>query len=200
MSAVETVTEAGEDQMTVSQPEGTGKAGPLRRIGLAAGRVPPAARIAIVALLVVLIAGSGVAAGLWANQASNAKATQAEETAAAAAAKAELPQILSYNYKTLNADLARAAADTTGQFSGQFGVLASQMIGPEATKQQVVTKAVVPVAAPVSSTGNQVTVLVYLDQSTTSKSQPKAQIVPSQVRVTMEKVKGKWLVAVFNAL
>lgn len=172
----------------------------LRRVALRAGRVPAGWRAATVAVLVVLVAGSGVAAGLLDTRTSNAAATGQEREEAAAAAKTEIPQILSYNYKTLSADLARASADTTGTFSGQFGVLASQYIGPNAVKQQTVTKATVPVAAAVASSGDQVTVLVFLDQSTTSKSQPKPRTSAGQLRVTMQKVKGRWLVEDFKAL
>jgi Mce-associated membrane protein len=184
----ETVTETGDQ---VSLP---------RRIARRAGRIPAGWRITTVIVLTLLVAGSGVAAGILDTQTSNNSSTQQERDAAVAAAKTEIPQILSYNYKTLSADLARASADTTGQFSGQFGVLASQLIGPNATKQQTVTKAAVPVAAAVDSSGNEVTVLVFVDQSTTSKAQPKAQTNASQLRVTMQKVNGRWLVEQFSAL
>jgi Mce-associated membrane protein len=206
---------AGSDEVTAGSDEVTGaaevtgvdevtagadKVSLPRRIALRAGRIPVAWRITIVVVLTLLVAASGVAAGILDTQTSNDTATQQERDAAATAAKSEIPQILSYNYKTLSADLARASADTTGQFSGQFGVLASQLIGPNAAKQQTVTTATVPVAAAVDSSGDQVTVLVFVDQSTTSKQQPKAQKNASQLRVTMQKVKGRWLVEQFSAL
>lgn len=212
MSGTETVSEAGEDQMTderaadaevdadVDAGAGAGKVSLPRRIARRAGRVPGRWRVAIVTVLGLLVAGSGVAAGLLDTQTSNDAATQQNRDAAVAAAKTEVAQILSYNYKTLNADIARASADTTGQFSGQFGVLASQLIGPNAVKQQTVTKAVVPVAAAVDSSGDEVTVLMFVDQSTTSKQQPKAQTNASQLRVTMQRVNGRWLVEQFTAL
>lgn len=192
--------EAGEDKVTAGHPAGAEKVSLPRRVALRAGRVPAGARIAIVAVLAVLVAGSGVASGLLATKASDDKASQQERDAATAAAKTEIQQILTYNYKTLSTDLARASADTTGQFSGEFSVMAGQMIGPQAKQQQTVTKAVVPVAAPVDSSGNQVTVLVFVDQSTTNKQQAKPQVNGSQLRVTMQKVNGRWLVAQFTAM
>jgi Mce-associated membrane protein len=196
MSTREAVKEADEETVT----ETGDKVSLPRRIARRAGRIPAGWRIATVIVLTLLVAGSGVAAGILDTQRSNNTSTQQERDAAVAAAKTEIPQVLSYNYKTLSADLARASADTTGQFSGQFGVLASQLIGPNATKQQTVTKAAVPVAAAVDSSGNEVTVLVFVDQSTTSKAQPKAQTNASQLRVTMQKVNGRWLVEQFSAL
>jgi Mce-associated membrane protein len=190
----------GADEVTGADVDGAGEVSLPRRIALRAGRVPPGWRVTTAAVLALLVAGSGVAAYLLDTQTSDKTATQQERDAAVAAAKTEIPQILSYNYKTLNADLARASADTTGQFSGQFGVLASQLIGPNATKQQTVTKAAVATAAAVDSSGDEVTVLVFLDQSTTSKAQPKAQVSSGQLRVTMQKVNGRWLVEQFQAL
>lgn len=200
MSSPEIVKEAGEDTVTEERPAGQGKVSLPRRIARRAGRIPAVWRVTTVAVLTVLVAGSGVAAGILDTHAADQTATQRERDAAVAAAVTEIPQILSYNYKTLSADLARASADTTGQFSGQFGVLASQLIGPNAVKQKTVTKAVVPVAAALDSSGDQVTVLVFVDQSTTSKQQPKAQKNGSQLRVTMQKVHGRWLVGQFTAL
>ena len=187
---------AGVDEVAA----GAGRASLPRQIARRAGRISATWRITIVVVLTLLVAASGVAAGILDTQTSNDTATQQERDTASAAAKTEIPQILSYNYKTLSADLARASADTTGQFSGQFGVLASQLIGPNAAKQQTVTKATVPVAAAMDSSGDEVTVLVFVDQSTTSKQQPKAQKNASQLRVTMRKVNGRWLIEQFAAL
>lgn len=205
MSAVEeSVKEAGEDQVTTEQParkpkSGGSKGNPLGRIALAAGGLSPASRLLIVIVLVLLVIASGALAGWKAEQASSAKAAEADRTAAAAAAKTEIPQILTYSYKTLSRDLARGAADTTGQFKGEFNLEAQQIIEPQVPKQQVTTVAQAPVAAPVDSSGDQVTVLVFIHQTTTSKANPKGQASSSALRVTMQKVNGKWLVENYSA-
>lgn len=177
-----------------------GKASLSRRIALRAGRVPRGRRIAIVVVLAVLVAGSGAASGLLAAQAASDQAVQADRAAATAAAKTEIQQILTYSYKTIAADMARARSDSTGQFLGEYNVMAAQTIGPQVKQQQTVTRAVVPVAAAVNSSGDQVTVVVFLDQSTTNKQQPKAQVNGSQLLVTMQKVNGRWLVEQFNPM
>lgn len=210
MSAVEeSVKEAGEEQVTAEQPEKEAKArpakgrpakgNPLRRIALAAGRLSPVTRLLVVVFLSLLVIASGALAGWKATQAADAKATQADRDAAASAAKTEIPQILTYSYKSLSKDLARGAADTTGQFKGEFNLEVQQIIKPQVPKEQVATKARAPVAVPIDSSGNQVTVLVFVDQSTTSKSQPKARVSQNELRVTMQKVNGKWLVENYSA-
>ncbi|MCL2581355.1 MAG: hypothetical protein FWE35_02745 [Streptosporangiales bacterium] len=206
MSAVEgTVEEAGEEQVTAEQPEKgakesrPAKGNPLRRIALGAGRLSPVTRLLVVVVLALLVIASGVVAGWKASQEANAKAVQADRQAAAAAAKTEIPQILTYSYKSLSQDLAKGAADTTGQFKGQFSMEAQQIIEPQVPKEQIATRAQAPVAVPIDSSGNQVTVLVFLDQSTTSKAQPKAQVSQNELRVTMQKTGGKWLVEEYQA-
>ena len=79
-------------------------------------------------------------------------------------------------------------------------MLASELISPAATQQDTITKATVPDVSVISSTGNQVVVLVFVDQSTTDKTQKKAQANVSQIKATMEDVGGRWLVEQFQAL
>jgi Mce-associated membrane protein len=165
-----------------------------------AGRMRPRWRATSMAVLVMLVAGSAAAAASLAGRQRDDAAAQRAQTAAMAAATTEIGQILSYDYRDLNADLARAASDTTGEFNGQFGVLSGQLIGPAAAQEHVVTKATVPDASVISSTGGEVVVLLFVDQSTTNKTQKKAQQNVSQVRVTMENVGGRWLVEQFQAL
>ena len=170
------------------------------RASRGAGRLRLRWRVILMAVLVVLVAGSAAEAASLATQQSNHTAEQSAQNAAMAAATTDIEQILSYNYRDLSADLTKASSDTTGEFNGQFGVLASQLIGPTAAKEHTVTKATVPDASVISGSGNQVVVLLFVDQSTTNDKQKKAQENVSQVRVTMENVAGRWLVEEFQAL
>jgi Mce-associated membrane protein len=170
------------------------------RVSRGAGRVPLGWRIVSLVVLVLVVAGVGVWDGSLASKQGRVQDTQNAENAAMAAAKTDIEQILSYNYHSLSADLDQASKDTTGEFNSQFAVLASELISPAATQQDTITKATVPDVSVISSTGNQVVVLVFVDQSTTDKTQKKAQANVSQIKATMEDVGGRWLVAQFQAL
>ena len=172
---------------------------PRRAAGWAGG-LPPGRRIAAAAVLGVLAAGAAAAAVRLGAQAHDDAAVATARSTALAAARTEIRQILSYNYRTIGADLARARSDTTGEFRGEFGVLAGQLIGPAAAQQHTITWATVPGASVVSATADRVVVLLFIDQNTANKAQPQAQQVASQVRVTMQRVNGRWLVAQFQAL
>jgi Mce-associated membrane protein len=171
-----------------------------RRASRRAGGLALRWRVTSMAVLGVLVAGTAVTSGFLVVKVRHDQATQSAENAAMAAAATDIGQILSYDYRHISTDLARANSDTTGEFSGQFGVLAGQLIGPAAAQQHTVTKATVPIASVISSSGNEVVVLAFVDQSTTNKSQAKPQQNVSQVQVTMEDVGGRWLVERFQAL
>jgi Mce-associated membrane protein len=191
------------DEGPVSGPSGArdrGVRGLPARAAQGAGRIRPRWRIVSLAVLVLLVAGAGFWDASLASQQSQTQQTQNAENAAMAAATTDVGQILSYDYQHLTADLAQASRDTTGEFNSQFAVLATELISPAATQQHTITKATVPDVSVVSATGNQVVVLAFVDQSTTDKSQPKAQKNVSQVKVTMQNVGGRWLVEQFQAL
>jgi Mce-associated membrane protein len=171
-----------------------------RNAAAGAGRLSPRWRIASLAVLGVLAVGAVVSAVLLAVAAHHDDVASRASTAARQAATTEIQQILSYDYRSLGPDLARAKSDTTGQFTQQFEALAGQIIVPAATQQQTVTRVTVPNASVVSATANRVVVLLFIDQNTTNKARPQPQRVASQVRVTMQQARGHWLVAQFQAL
>lgn len=165
-----------------------------------AGRLPLRWRITSMAVVGILAVAAVVSAVLLAIKAHHDDVAARAGTAARQAATAEIQQILTYDYRTLNTDLARAGNDTTGEFHQQFGTLSGQIIAPAAAQQQTVTRATVPNASVVSATSSQVVVLMFIDQSTSSRSQRQPQQVASQVRVTMQQDGGRWKVAQFQPL
>lgn len=165
-----------------------------------AGRLPRRWRITSLVALTALVAVTAWAALRLAARVRQDDAVAQARTAALAAAATEIRQILSYDYRSIGADLTRARNDTTGQFRGEFAVLASQLIGPAASQQHTVTTAAVPAASVVSATPDQVVVLLFIDQRTQSRVRPQPQQTAGQLRVTMQRVGGRWLVAQFQAL
>ncbi|MCW2717495.1 hypothetical protein [Pseudonocardia sp.] len=103
--------------------------------------------------------------------------------------------LLSYDYRTLDADLARANSVTTGDFTQQYGNLAAQLIRPNAGTQQIVTKAEVVGSSVVTATPNGLVALLYINQSTTGKQPDVPQIDRSRAKVTLTFTDGKWLIS-----
>jgi Mce-associated membrane protein len=123
--------------------------------------------------------------------------------AALSAARSSVRTILSYDYRTIDADIAKAKADTTGVFSGQYASTAHQLLS-EASQVKAIVQATVGSAGVVSADGNNVVILLFVDQAsvrkTPGKATPTTRIDQSRVRVTMTMVNGRWLVSALAAL
>lgn len=102
--------------------------------------------------------------------------------------------ISSYDYRTIDSDLKRAAAHTTGNFKAQFDQQITQVKG-SATQQQAVVEGQAVKTAVESVDGDKAIALVYLDQTTAK--QATASRTPNQytLRMVMKKIKGQWLVS-----
>jgi len=126
----------------------------------------------------------------------------ARHDALAAATKAA-HDLLSYDYRTLTTDIARAKTETTGAFAQQYAQTAGQLLS-EATQLKAIVQASVGSPAVVSAHGTAVVVLVFVDQASVKQlpgqKSPTTRIDQSRVQLTMTKVGGRWLVSALSAL
>jgi Mce-associated membrane protein len=111
--------------------------------------------------------------------------------------------LLSYDYRTLSGDVARAKAETTGAFAQQYAQTAGQLLG-QAAKLKAIVQASVGSPGVVSADGDTVVVLVFVDQASVKQlpgqKSPTTRIDQSRVQLTMTKVHGHWLVSALAAL
>jgi Mce-associated membrane protein len=150
-------------------------------------------------VLGIVLAVSAVAVGVLGWQAVGASRAQANQDAALAAARTEIPQVLSFSVSSLDADLARARGLVSGAFANQFNQLTGEVIGPAVKQQGITTKAKVLRTGIVDAQPGRVTVLMYVQQDTSGAGQPAHQAV-NQVEATMTEVHGKWLISDMQAL
>ena len=122
---------------------------------------------------------------------------------ALAAATTAAHDVHSYDYRTLDRDIARAKAETTGAFSQQYAASAGQLL-TEAKQVKAIVQASVGLPGVVSATRDTVVVLVFVDQASVKQlpgqKQPTTRIDQSRVRLTMTKVGSRWLVSALSAL
>jgi Mce-associated membrane protein len=109
-------------------------------------------------------------------------------------ARTRIPDLLGYSYKTLDADLARANTNTTGQFHDDYAKVLAEVVAPHATPQKTITHVKVDDAAVVSGDEDRVVVLAFLTQATTSAG-GTPMLSGSRVEVTLEPVDGQWLIS-----
>lgn len=147
--------------------------------------------ISVVALAVAL----SVAVAVLGMRIHSDSALHAMRAEARAAADAAVPKLLTYRADTVETDMKSAAELLTGDFKREFESLAAQTIIPSAQQNRTSTEATVAANSVVSAADEAVTVLMFINQSTTSEAAPEPKLDASRVRVEMAKVQGRWLVS-----
>ena len=114
-----------------------------------------------------------------------------------AAAKDSAVALLSYQPDTVDKDLAAARDRLTGKFEDSYTQLVHDVVIPGAKKDHIAAVATVPAAASVSATPRHAVVLVFVDQTVTVGNDAPTE-TSSIVRVTMDKIGGRWLISGFD--
>lgn len=151
----------------------------------------------ILFLLVVLSA----AAATWLyfkqfrpDQQTDSSAARAAVTAASEGTVA----LLSYAPDTLDKDFATARSHLGGDFLSYYDQFTRQIVAPAAKQKSLRTTAQVMGAAVSELHPDSAVVLVFVDQSTTSKDNPDPSMAASSVLVTLARVDGTWLITKFT--
>lgn len=163
-----------------------------RPIRLPAGRLVIGLSAAAVVLAVVV----GVLGWLTWKQ----DRTDEARAGALAAARSHAQTILSYDYRQIDADFAKAKRATTGKFRDEYAKTTSTVVKPTATQYKAVVSAEVKAASVRSVSPDQVVVLLFVNQTTTSTRVTGPKEDQSRVRMTLVKQDGDWLVSKIDAL
>jgi len=126
-----------------------------------------------------------------------ARESRAAAEASVRAASESTIAILSYKPETVDRDLKAAADRLAEPFRQQYTQLVNDVVAPGAKQQHITAVATVPAAASVLATGKHAVVLVFVDQTTTIGNDAPTQST-SSVRVSLEKVDGRWLISQFD--
>ena len=124
----------------------------------------------------------------------------AAQRAATASAAQRIPALLSYDYRHLDDYLAQAQTSTTGEYRARLTRLIRTVVAPAAARQRVTTKAELKAVGVISVHADQVQLLVFVDQSTTSTAARTGRVDVGRERVTMVRTGGSWLVADLTAV
>ncbi len=113
----------------------------------------------------------------------------------ASAARDGTVAMLSYTPETVDSDLATARSHLTGDFLSYFEDFARQVVAPAAKEKGLTTTAEVVGIAVAELHPESAVVLVFVDQTTTSRQQPEPAMAARSVQVSLSKVDGSWLIA-----
>ncbi|WP_156042636.1 h domain protein [Rhodococcus sp. UNC363MFTsu5.1] len=181
-SAEVTEVESTETVTDASTEPGTTETAPRN-----VGRTVLAAVAA--ALVIALAAGVGV---LFYQHLQDNQTEQARTDAVAAAGE-QAVAMLSYNYNTVDAQLAEAADGLTGSFKDDYNTLVAEVIAPGAKEKKLTVQVTVQGGSIVSADPDDAVVLLFLNQITTSADAPDAATTGSRVRMEMHKEGDRWL-------
>jgi len=113
------------------------------------------------------------------------------------AAKDSTVALLSYKPDTVEQQLTAARDRLTGDFRDEYTDLTNNVVIPGAKQKKIAAVASVPAAASVSANPSHAVVLLFVNQTVTVGDSAPADTA-SSVRVTVDKVDGRWLISKFD--
>ncbi len=128
---------------------------------------------------------------------SVARGSQVARIESVAAAKDATIALLSYKADTVEKDLEAAKTGLTGTFKESYSQLINEVVIPGAKKGHISATATVPAAASVSATPDHAVTLLFVNQTAVVDKDPPSDTT-SSVRVSLDKVGGRWLISGFD--
>ena len=152
-----------------------------------------------VALAVLVLASIGVTTWFYLAQfRPDGQTNDAAKAAVMAAAATGTTSLLSYSPQTLDKDFATAKTHLTGDFLNYYTQFTHDIVTPAAQQKAVKTSAAIVQSAVAEMHPGSAVVLLYLNQTTTSKENPDGSFTASSVKVGLTKVGNDWLISSFD--
>lgn len=139
----------------------------------------------------------GLGAGYLRWSAGSSDDLEAAGTESVQAAREDAVALLSYRSGSVDQDLAAARERLTGEFKDAYTELTRQVVIPGAKEKHISSVAKATAAASVSVTTSHAVALVFVDQTVTIGDGAPTDTKPV-VRMTLDKVNGRWLVSRFD--
>jgi Mce-associated membrane protein len=157
------------------------------------------ARWRVISLTLAVVVALGLTAALFTVQYRPDQQTDdASARAAIKAASEGTVALLSYTPQTVDNDLAAAKSHLTGEYLRYFGDFGRYFLAPAVRQRDVKASASVVRTGVVEIRPNSAVVLEFVHQVTTSKDKPEPVLTTNNVRVTLSKIEGTWLITKFE--
>ncbi|WP_234793520.1 twin-arginine translocation pathway signal [Mycolicibacterium porcinum] len=151
------------------------------------------------ALVVALIASAALAGWLYFAQFRTDQQTgPAASATVLKAANDGTVALLSYAPDSLDRDFTAAKSHLTGDFLSYYTQFTQEIVAPAAKQKSVKTAAAIVRSAVSEIHPDSATVLVFVNQATTSQENPNGSFAASAVKVGMSKIDGNWLISSFD--
>ena len=150
--------------------------------------------IAAVAVLAVLAVVTVALAGLVGARLSSANAVDSTRGDVVGAATSGVATVLSYDYRHLDTDFARAQGLLTPKFRKQYDDTTAKGVRPLATKYKAISSADVSAAGVVEAARDRAVVLVFVNQTVTNSQLSAPRLDRSRIKVSLVRSNGRWLI------
>jgi len=156
-------------------------------------------KVVPVILVVLLLISGGAATWVYFKRYQpNQRTDPSVARAVVSAASDGTVALLSYSPESLDKDFTVAKSHLSGDFLSYYSQFTEQIVAPAAREKSLKTSAHVMGAAVSELHPDSAVVLVFVDQSTTSKDRPDPSMSSSSVLVSMTRVNGNWLITKFD--
>jgi Mce-associated membrane protein len=185
---------ASPDKGSLRPTSHVGSSGPLSGDPIK-GQQGSGGRRRFLAAAVALGAALLLLAGVAGLSLSDPSGQQAQTRVATSAARTSIEQMLSYNYKTIDAQAARIEGLLTGSFKQEFGQAMDRDIKPLAVKNKTVVQARVSDVGVMEQAEGRVKVLAFVNQATVGADEKQPAIDQNRVIATLTQVGDRWLIS-----
>lgn len=153
----------------------------------------------VAALTIITLATSGTAVWLYFKSYLPGQQTDSEVAQAAITAASDgTVAMLSYSYTNLDRDFGNARKHLAGDFATYYDKVSRQTIGPAAKEKVMTATARVTQAAVSQLHPDSASVLVFVNQTTTTKDNPDPMIGASSALVGLTRIDGQWMITKFD--
>ena len=154
--------------------------------------------VPVILVLLLLISGGAATWVYFKRYQPNQRTDPSVARAVVSAASDGTVALLSYSPESLDKDFTAAKSHLSGDFLSYYSQFTEQIVAPAAREKSLKTTAHVMGAAVSELHPDSAVVLVFVDQSTTSKDRPDPSMSSSSVLVSMTRVNGNWLITKFE--
>lgn len=147
-----------------------------------------------------VLAALAVLAGLLWYQTERYAQLDSARTEAVAAADEAVVQLTSYSFRSLDRHVEQTRDLVTGVFAGEYAAFVTGSVAPTATDRQIVVRTLVLTSSVIDSAPDEVELLMTIEQQSEAKLNPGIETALTDLRVSMEKHDGRWLVSKLTPL
>jgi Mce-associated membrane protein len=158
-------------------------------------RTPAVVLTAVIAVVAVLVAALAGVAAMRRSDNLSANLSKTDDIAAVlAAASNQVSTVLSYDYRHLDEDFARATAELTPRFRKSYLSTTAKGVRPLAEKYKAISTAQATAAGLIEGSADRAVVLVFVAQTATNTQLTAPRLDRSRIKTTLVRSGNGWLI------